>query len=267
VLKASEKTTSHLMLCGKISAATVAGYDWLSENSGGANTLSWWDYGQWVNYIGQSRTEIRGDLYYPELVLRAADAFASNDTPRLSAFMGETGSRFLVLNSESMLRWNSIVYDACLARSSVEGAYDEREKSQCERNLQFEYVNVPLNSANPQRCSWDDTFIAVRSNFNRTYCFSDPAIALPGEVPVLFTEFGARLGMRLQDIGMATSAGGVQNRVLLVLYDNATWPLRQGEAYDSNYYRGMYLGSLPGFRKVYPESGSSNAVVVLEKIS
>jgi len=255
------KRTAFLMSCMKIDGKIVGSMDWMQGSFGDSNSVVWWDYGHWVNYLGQSRTEMRGDLEHPRVVAVAADAFTSNDTERLDTLMGEIGAGYLVFSYDIVQKWDSISYLACLSREATNASFSPDKKSACEKQLEFEYVGIPLGSA--PRCAWNSTTIRAKSSYNRTYCISDPSLMQLGAAPEVFFENGTKIEVGLQYIPTQDA----NTALMLVLYDAYSWDYRPGKAYESNFYRGFYLRDLPGFEQVYPENGSRWDIVVLRRLT
>ncbi|MDD5317638.1 MAG: hypothetical protein PHF51_02790 [Candidatus ainarchaeum sp.] len=255
------KRTAYLLECYKIGSGTVSAMDWIEANAGGSSVLSWWDYGHWINYLGQAKTVIRGDLYYPATVLSAADALASGDSSKLASLMEEGGARYLYVTSGELAKWDAVSYLACTARGETSAPFSA-QKSECEKRLQFEYLYLPLNAEVPRCANVTGSPMRLKSSYNNTYCVSAPSAG--GGGAQVYSLDGTPVDAGLQSVGKTGSGQGAAS-VLLVLYGRGSVSQAPGQAYSSNFYRGFYLRELPGFTQAYPEGGDASDTIIMAK--
>ncbi len=260
------KSLSSSLLCSKIAPDWTAALGWLAENGGNSSVLAWWDYGHWINYIGQSPAQLRGDLAAPAMVADAAVIYTVGTPQELASYMRERHIKYVILDAGLLQKWQAISYISCYGRNLTQAAYGTGNTSACEQELQFEYLVVPLEGQSASDiCDLNGTqALRVRSSFNQTYCLLLPGAGAENVtvLPVFF-ENGTRLQMGEEYVAQAAINGRL-SALLLAVYNASSWDYRQGKAYDSVFYQGLLLRSLPGLKQVYPEPGQPGSIVIFE---
>lgn len=257
------------MLCGKLQPEWESALDWLAENGGNSRTIAWWDYGHWVNYLGQSRTQVRGDLAFPEMVAETADLYVQGAPEALVSYMRGKRIRYVIFDSGLFQRWAAMAYLSCYHKGMTNATFVPPEKGKpgaCEQASQFEYLYVPLEGrAAGDVCDINGTpALRARSSFNRTYCLSEPEVGgtAGSRLPVFF-ENGTELEIG-QEYVRQSIVGGRLSAVLLATYNEDSWEYRPGKGYGSLFYSGLVLRRIPGLKQVYPEGNKSGSIVIFE---
>ena len=262
--KLSADTASQLM-CFKIPQNWADAMAWLASRGGNSSALAWWDYGHWVNYLGQSPTLTRGDLAFPDMIADTAVIYSMGTPQDLAAYMREKGMRYVIFDFDLFSKWDAISHVACYRTNATRAGFNSGKPSACEQELQFEYIFVPLEgAAEGDLCDLNGTAaLRVRSSFNRTYCVMSPRPGAGAAALPVFFENGTQLnaGQQFMTQGLV---GGRNSAVMLLTYNESSWEHRPGKAYDSPFYSGFVLRKIPGLRQVYPEPGQPSSIVILE---
>lgn len=105
---------SYHLYCDKIPYYWIDAFDWIHANVPVEDTVVvWWDYGHWMNYLGQRKTVTRNDHMYPYQDLELADLLALNTSAHAVEWMNEHKARYLLLDVGLLEKWEAITYLAC----------------------------------------------------------------------------------------------------------------------------------------------------------
>ncbi len=278
---------------------------WMRSNVGvyGPRILSWWDYGDWINWFGNSNAVLRGDnavatLDYAtaaQYVLGPADGYNASTIGR---FMDSIQSKYLLLDNQLQQKWQALDFLACVHVNQTDMAFAEQQgklvgqpyvlgQSQCELTHDPAYAFIPASpnsvsnycqfGGNSSITAVKAIMLAGNTFLNQTYCV--PTSLYTSSAPVhLYTANGimtnALIVPNQQFYYGVQNVGGTQFVDFMVLYapngPNDTITDAPTEFYNSTYYKAFFFGKLPGFSLAYPGNfvgmnyvNSTNPIVIL----
>ncbi len=270
------------LFCETVPSYWIAATTWMRQNVGpyGPRILSWWDYGDWINWFGNSNAVLRGDNAVPTLDYATAAQYVlgakDNVSPRtLSTFMNSMQTKYVLFDDQLMQKWGALDFLACIDTNQTTLAFANQQgrigNSTCEQVHGPVYAFVPLASSGATSiadyCQFKNTSISAlhsvllgpNSTTYQNYCV--PSSVLNTGAPVtLYDTNGSKTNAVIvptQEFfyGVA-NLGGQPFAEFLVLYlpngPNDTVTNAPSEFYNSNYYKGFFFGKLPGFKLVYP---------------
>jgi len=275
------------LFCNTVPKAWLDASAWMEQNVGpyAPRILSWWDYGDWINWFGNSNAVLRGDNSMAKLdymtaaryVLGEKDGFGPSN---LTSYMNDVvQSKYVLFDDQLTQKWQALNFLACVDTNQTSRAYAMQQgngtsapyvlgTSQCELTHTPAYIMLPLNTNNINNyCQIpNSTVAALRSLLLVGNGFSNQTLCVPlnvsdGPTRVMNSN-GTETNMLLIPNGQffagTATIGGQQFANFMVLYlpngPNNTVTNAPTKFYDSNYYRAFYLGSLPGFKVVYPQN-------------
>ncbi|MGC8662237.1 MAG: hypothetical protein ACP5RT_00400 [Candidatus Micrarchaeia archaeon] len=302
----SNNSIGYDMFCNVVPNYWLNATAWMKANVGpyGPRILSWWDYGDWINWFGNSNAVLRGDNAVATLdyaaaahhVLGPADNYGAKE---MSYFMNKiVKAKYLLLDDQLLPKWGALDFLACINVNKTNMSFAENQgklvgrpylvgTSQCEINHDPVHAWIPkmpnnindycnVNSSEPMVVAI--LFVGDQEYINTTYCV--PTSIYNSQNPVnLYSSNGTEI-KNAYIVPISEFYYGnvnVDNRVwidFVVLYTpngpNYTITNAPSEFYNSTYYRGFFLGELPGFTRVYPKNfvgvnyiNSTNPIVIL----
>ncbi|MGC8676508.1 MAG: hypothetical protein ACP5T3_03280 [Candidatus Micrarchaeia archaeon] len=274
------------MFCNQVPGAWLNATAWMRANVGpyGPRILSWWDYGDWINWFGNSNAVLRGDNAVPALdyataaryVLGQKDGFGPGN---LANFSDSVQAKYVLFDNALTQKWGALDFLACIYTNQTSMAFAKAAAngtgqpyvlgtSQCELSHDPAIILLPINTSSissycaPIKSLKNETMlrgiVLVGDTLtNTTYCA--PLTRTAGAERLYYpngTETNALLVPSQQFYQGNTQIGGVGFMAFMLLYlPNANGTIAAPSLfYNSNYYRGFYLGSLPGFTLVYPKN-------------
>ncbi len=264
--------------CSFVSDYWLDSMQWIDENvpqdQPGSRVTSWWDYGHWINFFGQTDTVLRNEHGSTEMIGRTATALLHQDVEFLRNTMKEYDSKYLLVdieilgagydkyNMELGGKYSALNYLGCawMNQTTVEKWPGQ---SECENNHLWETVYVPQQQdTGGQPCTISTTrglggIIGYRmyrqadgnSNPQAQYCFTQEYEN--GEAVIRAynldkkDENGDLIVVDATWIGYSDE-GGI---VLTAYYDDPTQS--DSAFYESNIYSAFFLDELEGFDLVY----------------
>ncbi len=277
--------------CNTIPQYWLSATAWMRANIGpsGTRVLAWWDYGDWINWFGNTNAVLRGDNSVAQSDYNTAAQFVltSNDsiTPKtLGTLMDSFQSKYVVFDDQLQQKWQALDFLACIDVNQTTLAYAKAQgvaqsspyvlgTSQCEITHDPVFALVPiLNSTTATTqdfCSFSNSnVVALRSIFvygqqaiNSTYCVPTDVYNTASPVPI-YNQNGTRLNaviIPVQQFFYGTiGISGQPYADFMVLYlpngPNNTITNAPTQFYSSNYYQGFMFGKLPGYTLVYPSN-------------
>ncbi len=107
--------------CNTIQSYWIPAAAWMRQNvgPGAPRILAWWDYGDWINWFGNSNAVLRGDNSQPPEDYAAAANFVlgSNDnfTPQsLANMMKGNQTKYVLLDGGLISKWQALDFLACV---------------------------------------------------------------------------------------------------------------------------------------------------------
>ncbi len=279
------------LYCNTVPQAWLYATAWMSANVGpyAPRILSWWDYGDWINWFGNSNAVIRGDNSVATLdykvaahyVLGVNDSYGPKD---LGTFMDSVQAGYVLFDDQLIPKWSALDFLACVNVNQTSQAYASAQgqlygqpfltgTSQCEISHDPVDINIPASPQISDYCSFSNASVTaikavltvgevIPQLVNQTYCVQTTANA-QGLLPVYtpngtLTNIVISPGQLFYNGERQFTQGGPLYINFMALYlpngPNDTVTNAPSDFYNSNYYRGFFFGKLPGFTLVYPES-------------
>ena len=278
---------AYSLFCNVIPNSWLQATAWMKQNVGPSapRVLSWWDYGDWINWFGNSNAVLRGDNSLAKLdymtaaryVLGEKDGFGPAN---LTSYMDNVvASKYVIFDDQLTQKWQALNFLACVDTNQTSRAYAISAAngttspyvlgtSQCELDHVPAYLLVPTNSSNINNYCLisNKTTTALKAYMlagngftNHTYCIPLNNSNNSGPIHVLDSN-GNKTNILLvansQFFAGEAQVSGQTFANFMALYlpngPNDTVTNAPTKFYDSNYYRAFYLGKLPGFTPVFP---------------
>ncbi len=274
--------------CNTVPQYWLSATNWMRTNVGpyAPRILSWWDYGDWINWFGNSNAVLRGDNAVATLDYATAARFVlgSSDgyTPaNLAGFMDSIQAKYLLFDDQLVPKWGALDFLACVHANETSLAFAESQgqqygqpyvlgTSQCELSHDPAAILIPSNFNNINNyCSFpgNSSSTALKSILvvgnqasNQTYCA--PASVSTVGPTFLYNLNGTRTNIvflpTTEFYNGQTTIGGQTYLSFTLIYlpngKNGTITDAPSQFYSSNFYKGFFLGKLPGFNLVYPSN-------------
>lgn len=291
------------LYCNVVTPQWLSATAWMRANVGpfAPRILSWWDYGDWINWFGNSNAVIRGDNAVATLDYAVAAHFVlgSKDgynASVLGGFMDKTQAKYVLFDDQLVPKWSALDFLACVDVNQTSKAYAISQGKQ--------YGTPFLLGTSPCELAHDPVIIAIpeQPNINEYCQFSNStqaisAITFVGEtIPSpLNVTYCVSTTQNKQGVLNVYNANGTKTNIVLSTYyylgaiagpnsqtyveflaiylpngPNGTITNAPTEFYNSTYYQGFFFGKLPGFTLVYPKNfsginmvNSTNTVMIL----
>jgi MFS family permease len=284
------------IFCNNVPQYWIDATAWMRANVGpfAPRILSWWDYGDWINWFGNTNAVLRGDNAVPKedyataamFVLGPKDNYTARD---MDAVMSGNQSQYVLFDEDLVSKWGALDFLGCvdvnetsLQYAIAQGAAQSPAQpyvlgnSPCELSHDPEYVLVPLQvligSTNTTQiqgvyCSISNqtaTFVTGylvtgQSILNQTVCINLNGVNKNGAMQV-YNSSGKKMNAMI-NLGFyqgVTRVGGQEFVQFLMIYTpnapNGTVTDAPTAFYSSNFYSGFFLGKLAGFNLVYPQN-------------
>ena len=295
------------LFCNSVPQAWLSAMSWASANVGpnGPRILSWWDYGDWINWFGNSNAVIRGDNSVASFDYRVAANYvlSPNDSygpVKLAQLMQTTQTGYVLFDDQLVPKWGALDFLGCVFVNETSQAYAVSQgkqyglnfltgTSQCEISHDPVEVNIPMNPSVNDYCNFKNSSVqavrvlmtlgeSVPQALNLSYCVQTTGSS--NGILRLYTINGTPTNI-LIDLNSSDLTNGYVNygssgtflsamAIYLPNGPNDTVVGAPSLFYSSNYYRGFFLGHLPGYTLVYPVGGftginlinSTNDVVI-----
>ncbi|MGC8479688.1 MAG: hypothetical protein ACP5M9_03400 [Candidatus Micrarchaeia archaeon] len=283
------------LFCNSVPQQWLSAMAWAASNVGprGPRILSWWDYGDWINWFGNSNAVIRGDNSVASFDYRVAANYilSPNDSygpVKLAQLMQTTQTGYVLFDDQLVPKWGALDFLGCVYANETSKAYAVAQgskyglstfltgTSQCEISHDPIEVNIPSNPTVSDYCNFKNSSIqavqvlltvgqTVPQAINQSYCV--PTTGSSNGVLPLYTVNGTRTNIiiDLNNTDLVNgyvnygSAGTFFSAMAIYLPNGPNYTVTDAPSlfYSSNYYRGFFLGHLPGFTMVYPVNGFS----------
>jgi asparagine N-glycosylation enzyme membrane subunit Stt3 len=273
------------LFCNTVSTSWLNALAWMKQNVGPSapRVLSWWDYGDWINWFGNSNAVLRGDNSIPTLdyVTAARYVLGQEDgygPANLASFMNNVVyAKYVVFDNQLTAKWQALDFLACVGTNQTSMAFAAQAAngtgnpyllgtSQCELSHAPAYAFLPASTSSVNSyCQFGGKSVAALKTLilannqllNTTYCA--PTNFTSGPVRLLDSngnETNILLVPTAQFFAGVNNLGGQEFLTFIPLYlpngPNDTITDAPSRFYNSNYYRAFYLGNLPGFKLAYP---------------
>ena len=259
---------------------------WMSSHVGpyAPRILSWWDYGDWINWFGNSNAVLRGDNSIAKLdyqtaaryVLGSADGYGPQN---LANFSDSIQAKYILFDDQLTQKWQALDFLACVDINETSRSFAMQAASgtsspyvlgtsQCELSHDPAYIFLPMSSGNiNDYCQIPNSNVSAlkglmvvgESLSNQTFCIPLNKTSTSAH---LLTSDGKKTNVVLsftqQFYSGTVDISGEAFASFMAIYlpdgPNGTITDAPTEFYNSNYYRGFYLGDLPGFTMAYPNN-------------
>jgi hypothetical protein len=157
------------MFCNLVPSYWISATAWMAQNIGpfGSRVLSWWDYGDWINWFGNTNTVLRGDNSDPNadyaaaatFVLGTADGYPPSS---LANYMNTNQTQYVLFDQGLVAKWQALDFLACVNINATSRAYAIAEgqaqsppvpyalgNSQCEIAHDPQFALIPLAALIP----------------------------------------------------------------------------------------------------------------------
>jgi hypothetical protein len=288
-LQAQGNSLGYTLFCNTIQPYWLNAMAWIKQNVGpnAPRVLSWWDYGDWINWFGNSNAFLRGDNANAIEDYATAAHFVLGDrySPQsLASFMNGNQSKYVLMDQDLISKWQALDFLACIYTNQTSydyavaaGASQNPAQpyalgtSQCEISHDPQFALVPLAALTGNTsqsinyyCSFSNSTVQFAQTFlvtggsldNSSVCTS----LIPNAKGVLdvYNQSGKRINAYLQSsqyLGVVSVSGAPFVEFMMIYVPNGpngTITNAPSGFYTSNYYKGFVLGDLPGFTQVYP---------------
>jgi hypothetical protein len=295
----------YTLYCQTVSDGWLSATAWMRTNVGpyAPRILSWWDYGDWINWFGNSNAVLRGDNAVATLDYATAAQFVLTEkdlgynATSLARFMNSIQAKYVLFDDELMQKWGALDFLACIHANETSLAYAIQQgqqqnapyvlgTSQCEINHDPVYALIPTSPNINNYCQFNSSTLSafkvvmVQGNMflNQTYCV--PSSIFSSSAPVyLYDQNGVRTNaVIIPDseffYGVIPYSGQTLADFLVVYLPNGpnnTITNAPSQFYSSNYYTSFFFGKLAGFHLVYPKNftginyiNSSNPIMIFQ---
>jgi len=287
------------LYCNVVPQYWLSAMSWLKDNVGphAPRVLSWWDYGDWINWFGNSFAVLRGDnavaledyAVAATFVLDPKDGYSPQS---LANLMNTNQTGYVLFDQDLVQKWQALDFLACVHVNATSRAYAIAQgkaqptptpyllgSSPCELAHDPQFVLLPyITNSSPASlnfyCSISNSSVQYLRGYlvsgqtlsNGTVCVN-PQPNTKGVLNV-YNENGTKLNAVIQEALSSglVQLGGVPFIEILMIYlpngPNATITNAPSGFYLSNFYNGFFLGNLTGFTQVYPVQNTTGINMV-----
>jgi len=159
-----------LLRCSRVADYWISSMEWIRYNTEpDSRTISWWDYGHWINFFGQKNTVLRNEHASLDMIYRVAFTYTEGNETDLIEAMKDYGSKYALFDIEILAgnggfgaKYGALNYLGCnyVNRTNVSS---DPGQSDCERENLWETLYGSPNdlcviSQNPKKVG----FVASR---------------------------------------------------------------------------------------------------------
>jgi hypothetical protein len=284
------------LFCNQVPSYWINATEWMQAHIGpnAPRVLSWWDYGDWINWFGNTNAVLRGDNSVPKedyataamFVLGAKDNYTATE---LAKVMNPNQTQYVLFDQGLVAKWGALDFLGCvdvnetsLSYAVSQGAAQNQPyvlgTSPCEINHDPQYVLVPYATLVPSSsaqqiqglyCSISNATATYAEGYivdgqsisNETVCVNVNSINQHGAIQI-YNSSGKPINAVINAnfyLGTATLGGQTFIQFLMIYLPNGpngTITNAPSEFYTSTFYKGFFLGHLSGFQLIYPNNSS-----------
>ncbi len=288
-IASSNNTLGSVLYCNTVPNYWLAATAWMRQNAGpyAPRILAWWDYGDWINWFGNSNAVIRGDNSVPaadyataaQYVFTPKDGYTSSE---LATYMASVQSKWILMDNQLVPKWGALDFLACIDTNQTSYSYAVSQgqaqnpkqpyalgTSGCEVAHDPAYLMISISQNLNSYCQFSNNVTAPafkglvvvgQSIVNQTYCVPE-SFLVTGNATYLLSPNGSRTNAILtsQFYGGSQIISGTQFISFMLLYapngPNSTITDAPSQFYNSTYYRGFFLGKVgKGLTLAYPSN-------------
>ncbi len=277
--------------CSLFPTDWLAAYDWMEQNvPRDSRITSWWDYGHWTLFFGQTNTVLDPTQASGMMIGRIAYAYVHADPANLREAMKAYGSRYALFDMQiagnggsggSFIfggKFSALNYLGCDWAKRTNYSQGPGT-SLCELSNQPERLVVPIAAGQSSPCTISEStqskgvigYRAVLSpssggvvqNMQPVYCVRQEQTSDGQPLGVYFlNQADANGNLPRSPAYWLVQSSDSNQLVLAALYSQEPWQLpngtivsrwdyRQGPYYDTSLYQAFFLRNLEGFDLVY----------------
>jgi asparagine N-glycosylation enzyme membrane subunit Stt3 len=277
----------YTLYCTTVPNYWINATTWMRENIGpyAPRILSWWDYGDWINWFGNSNAVLRGDNAVATLDYATAAQYVFSPVDgygpsTLANFMNKMQAQYVLFDNQLQQKWEALDFLACIDVNQTSMAYATQQgsaqgvpyllgTSACETSHDPVYALIPVtpSSVNAYCNNFANgtaiqAFLTYGSSIeNQTYCVPTSIFSQVKPVPI-YSSNGTKLNALIiptqQFFYGTVSLYGQNFADFMVIYTpgaNGTISAPT-QFYNSNYYQGFMFGKLKGYTLAYPSNFS-----------
>jgi len=276
--RASEAASSARFRCNRIPDYWISSMEWMKTSLNSSDRItSWWDYGHWTNYFGNTNTVLRNEHASKGMIGRVAHDFLIGSTDDLRASMNYFDSEYVLFDVEIIGnnpfggKYGALNYLGCVHEGAT--SLDEYPgTSDCEFLHSPERILIPMAQegtcviSESQMLKGTPAYQVLKNgpSSNPIYCIGTTKIATGDQVTATYyydqRDSEGNLILSKGFVRPIQTEGG--NIYAEMVYTNDGVWIENGtlvsgindaktEFYKSNLYKGFYLKQLPGFTLVY----------------
>ncbi|MFH1306930.1 MAG: hypothetical protein ABIH83_04750 [Candidatus Micrarchaeota archaeon] len=273
--------------CSFVAPYWLDSMQWIGENvEEEGRTISWWDYGHWINFFGERRAVLRNEHASLEMIGRTANSFLHSDVKTLRQTMREYDSRYALIDVEILGngadkrniilggKYGALNYLGC-AWANKTTVEKWPGNSECEMEHLWEQLLIPPEEQqSPCAISESQGMYGVvaygiprvvggQANPQPKYCAAQEFVNGQMLIRTYWLNETDESGkLKLQKANWMGYMEG-QNIILTAYYTKdeswvdengqyvSGWEDRSTEFYNSNVYSAFFLDELEGFDLVY----------------
>ncbi len=301
----SSNVLGYNLFCNVVPNAWLSATAWMRQDIGpyGPRILAWWDYGDWINWFGNSNAVIRGDNAVAKLDYAVASHYVFGEgnnysTSGLSGFMDSVQARYVLFDDQLIPKWSALDFLACIDVNATTQSFASAAgrhygspyllgTSQCEMSNDPVMINFPTNPTINEVCSFSNSSVTavkgiltvgetIPEVLNQSYC-----VSLSTDKRGLLSVYnlnGTKANIVINPTfyyGSSKAQNGELFAEFMAIYlpDSSNYTVSDAPTsfYNSNFYRGFFFGRLPGYRLAYPSNftginyvNSTHTVMILE---
>ena len=273
-----------VLYCNVVPNYWISATNWMKANVGpyAPRILAWWDYGDWINWFGNSNAVIRGDNSVPTQDYKTAAYYVMTpnegfNATKLGAYMDSIQAKYMLFDNQLVPKWGALDFLACTYVNQTSEQYALQQgrlygqsfvlgTSGCEIRHDPAYIFIPISQSINSYCQFSSNSTAIalkgivilgQSPTNITYCVPQQFFST-GNATYLLSANGTRTNAIITTALYqgSTTVQGQQFVSFMLLYapngPNSTITNAPSLFYNSTYYRGYFLGHLSGFSLAYP---------------
>ena len=187
------------LYCNTIPNYWLASMSWIRANVGpnAPRVLAWWDYGDWINWFGNTNAVLRGDnsvakedyavaaqyVLGPKPITTANGTVSVSTPQSLAGYMNGNQTSYVLFDEDLISKWGALDFLGCVNVNATSMAYAIAQgqsqsspvpyvlgTSQCEIAHDPEYILVPLSALSPSASNYSqptiNDYCSISTNTN-----------------------------------------------------------------------------------------------------
>jgi hypothetical protein len=163
-ISAQNNSLGYTLYCNTVPQYWLNAMSWIKSNVGpnAPRVLAWWDYGDWINWFGNTNAVLRGDNANATEDYATAAQYVLGpkygSTPQsLASFMNGNQTKYVLFDQDLISKWQALDFLACIYVNATTKSYAIAQgqaqnpptpyllgTSQCELQHDPQFVLIPL---------------------------------------------------------------------------------------------------------------------------